>query len=169
MREQVFRRKPLPISSASWRLSRPSANSQQALPLGACSPLNLAVCPSAACSPARGAKVPRALALWAVRPAAASVRFCAVASHAANTWPHPAVAAGAATAWRLPQGRVQSVHRFLAHNIHSGRHMVLNIQFNTQLSFSAFSGVQNRLCLTFRSRGRQQLSRRFGYAKRGAP
>jgi len=35
--------------------------------------------------------------------------------------------------------------------------------------FSAFSGVQNRLCLTGRSRGRQLLSRRFGNAKRGAP
>jgi len=54
---------------------------------------------------------------------------------------HPAVAAGTATAWRSGQCRLQLSHRFLAHNKHSGRQMVLNIQFNTQRSFSAFPGV----------------------------
>jgi hypothetical protein len=53
-------------------------------PPGAGSPLNLAVCPSAARSPSCGAKVPYALTLRAVRPTAASVRFCAVASPSAG-------------------------------------------------------------------------------------
>jgi hypothetical protein len=72
---------------------------------------------------------------------------------------HPAVAAGAATAWRFVQGRLQLSHRFQAHNKHSGRPMVLNIQFNTQLSFSAFPSVQIGLCLTCCSRGRQPAAR----------
>jgi hypothetical protein len=45
----------------------------------------------------------------------------------------------------------------------------VNTSLNFRHGFSAFSGVQNRLCLTGRSRGRQLLSRRFGNAKRGAP
>ncbi len=72
---------------------------------------------------------------------------------------HPTVAAGAATAWRSGQCRLQLSHRFLAHNKHSGRQMVLNIQFNTRLSFSAFPGVQIGLCLTGCSRGRQPATR----------
>jgi hypothetical protein len=71
----------------------------------------------------------------------------------------PAVAAGASTAWRFDQGRLQLSHRFQAHNIHSGRPMVLNIQLNKQLSFSAFPGVQIGLCLTCCSRGRQPAAR----------
>jgi len=84
MREQFFSRRLLPISASVWRQSRPSAQSRLVSPPGAGSPLNLAVCPSAARSPGCGAKVPHALALRAVRPAAASVRFCAVASHSAG-------------------------------------------------------------------------------------
>jgi hypothetical protein len=37
--------------------------------------LNLAVCPPAACASLRGAKVPHAIAKWAVRPSAASARI----------------------------------------------------------------------------------------------
>jgi hypothetical protein len=72
---------------------------------------------------------------------------------------HPAVAADAATAWRFDPGRLQLSHRFQAHNKHSGRQMVLNIQFNSELSFSAFPGVQIGLCLTYCSRGRQPAAR----------
>jgi hypothetical protein len=85
MREQFFIRRSLPICSTAWRGFRPSASSRLVSPPGAGSPLNLAVCPSAACLPVSGAKVPSALALWAARPAAVSVRLCAVASHAAGT------------------------------------------------------------------------------------
>jgi hypothetical protein len=169
MREQFCSRRLLPITSTAKRCFRPSAQSRLVSPSGAGSVLNLAVCPSAACSSFGGAKVPRALALLAARPAACSVGLCAVASHAASACEHPAVAACAATAWRSGQGRLQLSHRFLAHNKHSGRQMVLNIQFNTQLSFSAFPGVQIGPGLTGCSRGRQQLSRRFGYSGRGAP
>jgi hypothetical protein len=84
LREQIFGRRVLPISASAWRQSKPSAKSRLVSPPGAGSPLNLAVCPSAACLPFSSAKVPHALALWAVRPAAASVRFCAVASHSAG-------------------------------------------------------------------------------------
>jgi len=84
LREQFFGHRLLPLSSAVWLCFRPSANRRLVSPPGAGSPLNLAVCPSAACSPSCGAKVPHALALRAVRPAAASVRFCAVASHSAG-------------------------------------------------------------------------------------
>jgi hypothetical protein len=83
MREQFFGRRLLPISSSAWRLLWPSAHSRLVSPSGAASQLNLAVCPSAACSPTSRAKVPHALARWAVRPAAARVRLCAVASHSA--------------------------------------------------------------------------------------
>jgi hypothetical protein len=84
MREQFLSRRVLPISSSARLLFRPSAQSRLVSPPSAGSPLNLAVCPSAACSPTNGAKVPHALALQAARPAAASVRFCAVASHSAD-------------------------------------------------------------------------------------
>jgi hypothetical protein len=84
MREQFFGRRLLPISPTVWLRFRPSAHRRLVSPSGATSQLNGAVCPSAACSPASGAKVPHALALRAVRPAAASVRFCAVASHSAG-------------------------------------------------------------------------------------
>jgi hypothetical protein len=159
MREQFCSRRLLPISSTAKHCFRPSAQSRLVSSRGAGSPLNLAVCPSAACYPISSAKVPRAVALSAARPAAVSVGFCAVASHAASASEHPAVAACAATAWRSGQGRLQLRHRFQAHNKHSGRQMVLNIQFNTQLSFSAFPGVQIGLCLTGCSRGRQPATR----------
>jgi hypothetical protein len=84
LREQFFGRRLLPISSTVWLRFRPSAHSRLVPQPGAGLPLNLAVCPSAACSPSRYAKVPHALALRAVRPTAASVRFCAVASHSAG-------------------------------------------------------------------------------------
>jgi len=84
MREQFFSRRSLPIYSTAWLRFRPSAHSRLVSPPGAGSPLNLAVCPSAACSPVGSTKVPHALALLAVRPAAASVGFCAVASHSAR-------------------------------------------------------------------------------------
>jgi hypothetical protein len=81
VREQFFWRRPLPISSPGLHLFRPSVNNRLVSQPGAGSPLHLAVCPSAACSPTSGAKVPHALALLAARPSAATVRFCAVASH----------------------------------------------------------------------------------------
>jgi hypothetical protein len=84
LREQVFSRRLRPIASTAWLRSRPSAHNRFVSPSGVSSQLNLAVCPTAACSPSIGAKVPSALALWAARPAAASVGFCAVASHSAR-------------------------------------------------------------------------------------
>jgi hypothetical protein len=160
MRELVFRRKPLPISSTGWRLSRPSAYNQQASPPGACSPLNLAVCPAAACSPASGAKVPRTLALRAARPSAASVRFCAVASHSTGS----------------PRSRLRR-HRLEActvcatvNQLPSGSQTI--IQEARWLNASQAKVIRpisaSALSLTGRSSGRQQLSRRFGNAKRGA-
>jgi hypothetical protein len=84
LREPFFSRRLLPITSTAWLRSRPSAHNRLVSPSGEGSPLNLAVCPPAACSPISSAKVPCALALWAARPAAASVRLCAVASHSAG-------------------------------------------------------------------------------------
>jgi hypothetical protein len=83
-REQFFGRRMRPTFSRVWLRFRPSAHSRFVPQPGAGSPLNLAVCPSAACLPFSSAKVPHALALRAVRPAAASVGFCAVASHSAG-------------------------------------------------------------------------------------
>jgi hypothetical protein len=159
VREQFFGRRLLPISSTGWLRFRPSAHRRLVPQLGAASSPNLAVCPSAACSPSSGAKVPHALALRAVRPAAASVGQRRVLCRGKPQRRHPAVAANAATAWRFDQGRLQLSHRFQAHNKHSGRPMVLNIQFNKQLSFSAFPRVQIGLCLTCCSRGRQPAAR----------
>jgi len=84
LREQIFGRRLLPIPASGWLLARHSTNSHLVPQHAAASPLNLAVCPSAACSPISGAKVPHAFAWWAARPAAASVGFCAVASHSAG-------------------------------------------------------------------------------------
>jgi len=84
IREPFFGLRLLPIFSTGWLRFRPSADRRLMAPPGAASPLNLAVCPSAACSPGSSTKVPRALAKWAARPAAASVGICAVAGHSAH-------------------------------------------------------------------------------------
>jgi hypothetical protein len=124
-----------------------------------------AVRPLAAIAPASSTQVPHALAWPAARPSAASVRFCAVASHSTSS----------------PRSRLRR-HRLAARAVSATVEASLferptknqagstvNTSLNFRHGFSAFSGVQNRLCLTGRSRGRQQLSRRVGNAKRGAP
>jgi len=102
MREQLFGRQLLPISSTARLRFRPGAHSRPVSLRGAASLLSLAVCPAAACSSTSGAKVPHAFASWAARPAAASVRFApwqatAQASrsrgwrrHCLAFWPRPA-------------------------------------------------------------------------------
>jgi hypothetical protein len=115
----------------------------------------------AAGAPRRSAKVPHALAWPAARPSAVSIRFCAVASHSTGS-PRSrlrrhrlATRAVCATLNQQPSGSQTFIQE--ARWLNANQAKVIR-----PISASALS-------LTGRSRGRQQLSRRFGNAKRGAP
>jgi hypothetical protein len=125
----------------------------------------LAVRPLAASASAGGAKVPHAFASLAARPSAVGARFCAVASHSTGS-PRSRL-----RRHRLAFGTVSATvdATVFKRPTKNQAGSTVNTSLNIRHGFSAFPGVQIGLCLTGCSRGRQQLSRRFGNAKRGAP
>jgi hypothetical protein len=138
---------------------------QSALPKCHAPSPSLAVRPLAASSPASGAKVPHAFASLAARPSAAGVRFCALASHRTvgprSRLRRHRLAFGTASATvdaPLSKRPTKNQAGSTANNPLNFRH-----------GLSAFLAFKAVIRLTGRSRGRQQLSRRFGNAKRGAP